>query len=287
MPPTTKTALKGLSEAEMKLLCSLPGIESSVLEVIKTLANLASESADREARFNKRIDELSRQVSGLTEEVVSLKEAAIAKASVPPKFQAAQQSQRTRAKSSRNRTRTHPGQAAGCTSSSSSSTGEPRSVGDTGGDPEAQSDEDMQHDVTSLELEEYGEEFQPLDVISDDSWQLVSSEPPRPKKSVLYVGNLSESCTDDDIKAFTLKRSGTAGTPATVHNCSIHKAENGKISARITVDATAIALITSPNFWPRPLYARPWKFKQRSVEPDRDDLPRSPGVNTEQSGLAE
>ena len=227
-------------------------------------------------------------MSGLTKEVVPLKEAAIAKASVPPKCQATQQSQRTRAKWSRNRTRTHQGQATGCTSSSS--TFEPRSVGDTGSGPEVQSDEDMQHDGqnrTSVELEEYGEEFQPLDVISDDSWQLVSSEPPRPKKSVLYVGNLSESCTDDDIKAFTLKRSGTAWTPATVHNCSIHKAENGKISARITVDATALALITSPNFWPSPLYARPWKFRQRSVEPDRDDLPRSPGVYTEQSGLAE
>ena len=78
-------------------------------------------------------------------------------------------------------------------------------MGDTGSDPEAQSDEDMPHDgqhSTSVELEENGEEFQSLDVISDDSWQLVSSEPPRPKTSVLYVGNLRESCTDDDIKAF-------------------------------------------------------------------------------------
>ena len=38
-----------------------------------------------------------------------------------------------------------------------------------------------------------------LRALEDDSWQLVSAEPPRPKKAMLYVGNLSESCTEESL----------------------------------------------------------------------------------------
>ena len=271
MPPATKAALKGLSEVETKLLCSLPGIESSVIEVIKTLANLASESADREDRLNKRINDLSRQVSGLTQEVVSLKEAAIAKASVLPNIQAPQQSQRTKSrctKSSRNRTRTRTGQAAACTAS----TGEPRSVGDTGSDPEASGEEDSNSEIIDIGIEgPYGRSAKHrskpvLEVLDDDSWQLVSGEPPRSRRAVLYVGNLSSSCTEDGLKSFTQQRAVAAGGTATVHTCSLHTTEAGRVSAHLTVDAKDLTLVTTENFWPRPLYARPWRFKERTEQ---------------------
>eukprot|EP00117_Sycon_ciliatum_P004485 scpid9145/ scgid8843/ len=272
MPPATKAALKGLSEVETKLLCSLPGIESSVIEVIKTLANLASESADREDRLNKRINDLSRQVSGLTQEVVSLKEAAIAKASVLPNVQASQQSQRTKrrsTKSSINRTRsTRTGQAAACTAS----TGEPRSVGDTGSDPEpeASSEEDSNSEIIGIEgpySRRAKHRSKPvLEVLDDDSWQLVSGEPPRSRRAVLYVGNLSSSCTEEGLKSFTQQRAVAAGGTATVHTCSLHTTEAGRVSAHLTVDAKDLTLVTTENFWPRPLYARPWRFKERTEQ---------------------
>ena len=67
------------SEAQTKLLCSLPGIEHSLLGVVQTLSSLATESADSAARMSRRISELSAEVKGLKEELVTLKASAIAK----------------------------------------------------------------------------------------------------------------------------------------------------------------------------------------------------------------
>ena len=61
------------SEAQMKLLCSLPGIEHSLLGVVQTLSTLATESADRAARMNRRISDLSAEIKGLKDELVTLK----------------------------------------------------------------------------------------------------------------------------------------------------------------------------------------------------------------------
>ena len=58
----TNTRATALRDEELRLMASLPGIELSVVEILKTLAALVSESADRETRLNKRVAELSRQL---------------------------------------------------------------------------------------------------------------------------------------------------------------------------------------------------------------------------------
>ena len=73
----TNTRATALSDEELRLMASLPGIEISVVEILKTLAAFVSESADRETRLNKRVDELSRQLKDVNEELVSLRESAI------------------------------------------------------------------------------------------------------------------------------------------------------------------------------------------------------------------
>ena len=105
--------------------------------------------------------------------------------------------------------------------------------------------------------------------IQDESWQLVSKEPPRCKRAVIFVGNLSASCTEDSLKKFVTCRSSAVGRKIDAHNCSLHVSKEEKVSARVCVDADAMPTIMSENFWPRPLYARSWKFAKRD-ETGRD-----------------
>ena len=248
MPPT-KSAVRGLADSEVKLLCSLPGIESSVVDVMKTLAALVTESADREERLNNRIDDLSRQIAGLNEEVVALRESAIAS----PRPATADEPQRTRTPQSRRRTRTRKGQAQDATRDQSQDA--TRATTDEG---------DVQHaGQRNLELEDDDNEPQTLDIIADDSWQLVAQEPPRAKKTVIFVGNLGTNCSEESIKTFVKRRAEAVGSTASVHNSSIHTTQTGKVSARICIDATDLSLVTTPDFWPRPLYARPWEYRDR------------------------
>ena len=67
------------SEAQAKLLCTLPGIEHSLLGVVQTLSFLATESADSVARMSHRISELSAEVKELKEELVTLEASTIEK----------------------------------------------------------------------------------------------------------------------------------------------------------------------------------------------------------------
>ena len=102
--------------------------------------------------------------------------------------------------------------------------------------------------------------------ITDDSWKLVSAGPPKTKRSVAYVGNISPDCTENRLKQFIMDRSEQAmsGSSIPVHTCSVHVGESGRVSARVTVDATSMPIVTAPNFWPGPLYCRPWCFSKNS-----------------------
>ena len=114
---TTRTnyRVSALTESETKMLGSLPSLESDVSAILKSLASLFSEAADREDRLNNRLDELSRQVSKLKEEVASLKESPIAAAKAPQPCQPGRTT-------NRDRTRTDPRTACRpCSRSSSTS----------------------------------------------------------------------------------------------------------------------------------------------------------------------
>ena len=97
----------------------------------------------------------------------------------------------------------------------------------------------------------------------DDSWTLVGARKPGPKRSVLYIGNLNAECTEEKLMAFVEGRAKTIGNAAPkVFNAKIYttKSESGCLSARLTVAESDRALLQARNFWPRPIYARPWHF---------------------------
>ena len=77
-----------------------------------------------------------------------------------------------------------------------------------------------------------------LAVIKDDSWKLVAAGPRRKRGSVFFVGNLSPDCTVGSLTEFVHRRLESVGTPVKAHQCSLHTAGNGQVSARISVDAT-------------------------------------------------
>ena len=101
-------------------------------------------------------------------------------------------------------------------------------------------------------------------MIADESWKMVSLEPPGAKKAVLYFGNLGNQCTEERLREFVQHRVAAVGTSVDVHDCSMHESATGNISGRLTVDAATVSTITAANFWPRALYARQWRFKENS-----------------------
>eukprot|EP00117_Sycon_ciliatum_P044616 scpid95782/ scgid4366/ len=90
-------------EPAMKLLCSLPGIEQTLLSVLQTLTSHISESRDREGRLHQRVDDLSTQLLALREEFCSLQKSAIV---VPDKAPA--RSTQHQVQGDKSRTRTKP-----------------------------------------------------------------------------------------------------------------------------------------------------------------------------------
>ena len=113
----------------------------------------------------------------------------------------------------------------------------------------------------SVEPETGNTEQEEVDAINDNSWQLVAAAPPRRRRAVVFVGNLSSTCTMEGLTEFVQRRSVAAtGDIIDVHSCNVHTAASGKVSARVTIHAACLATVTSANFWPRPLYCRTWKF---------------------------
>ena len=137
-----------------------------------------------------------------------------------------------------------------------------RSVGDPASDHETSTeDEDKSQAIERPTVKPKPLKLEP---ITDDTWKLVSNEPHRVKKAVIYVGNLnSHSSEESAVKKFTEQLSAAVNKPVKVHQCSIHTTEDGKVSARLMIDATDLEIATAPNFWPRPLYARVWRHRER------------------------
>eukprot|EP00117_Sycon_ciliatum_P011329 scpid26527/ scgid12854/ len=95
-----------------------------------------------------------------------------------------------------------------------------------------------------------------------DAWKLVAAEPPQTKRAVVYIGNLSTSCTESSLKEYIQVTAAALPEPQSISvlTCSMYTSPHGRVSARVAVDASLVNLLTDPEFWPRPLYCRPWKF---------------------------
>lgn len=98
----------------------------------------------------------------------------------------------------------------------------------------------------------------------DDTWELVSSRKPTPRKKALFIGNLRQDMTKEELEEFVALRSSEAGHDVRVLNCSISQSQTtGHMTAHLTVDAALASLLLDRAFWPRPVYACLWKFKQQ------------------------
>ena len=264
------------AEAVTKLLCTLPGIEQGLLAVMQTLATLATESADREARMKRKIGELAAEVKDLKEELVISKNSAIAwKLKTTSNSSSAVQADvhRTQSSSTRASKRSAKQAAAHVEPSSTVSrtglgTSADRKPQGSGGLAKAECSESQpKTDVTESKSQTDVTESKPIfHVIEDDSWKLVSSERPKNKRAVVYVGNIATDSTESHFRQFIETRSEFLGASIPVHTCSVWLSESGRASARVTIDATSLSTVTAPNFWPRPVYCRPWRFLETSSE---------------------
>ncbi|XP_065195831.1 uncharacterized protein LOC135827230 [Sycon ciliatum] len=58
--------------------------------------------------------------------------------------------------------------------------------------------------------------------------------------------------------------SSTNSTPnqqLTIFSSKLISKADGKVGARVTISRASVEALTQPNFWPRPVYARPWVFR--------------------------
>ena len=97
----------------------------------------------------------------------------------------------------------------------------------------------------------------------DESWSLISKQKPGPKRSVLYIGNLSPETTEERLVNFIQARSTAVGVkPPNIINARMFEPREGRdrIGARLTVTSSDAEVLQATNFWPRPIYARAWNF---------------------------
>ena len=103
----------------------------------------------------------------------------------------------------------------------------------------------------------------------DESWKLVCKSRPGSKRCVLYVGGVSEDVTSEGLVNFIQARAKSVGlNPPRIYNAKIFSSSQSVGStniktvcgARITVDEKSRDALTAYSFWPRRIYARPWRF---------------------------
>lgn len=103
--------------------------------------------------------------------------------------------------------------------------------------------------------------------LDDSTWTLVSSSKNRPvKKADLYVGNLKEGTTSDDLQQFLQSRVSSAGLSITIHRVTVAvSGSSNHTYGRLTVSATDAPLLKERNFWPGNLYCRGWQFRENDM----------------------
>ena len=79
----------------------------------------------------------------------------------------------------------------------------------------------------------------------DESWSLISKQKPGPKRSVLYIGNLSPETTEERLVNFIQARSTAVGVkPPNIINARMFEPREGRdrIGARLTVASSDMML---------------------------------------------
>eukprot|EP00117_Sycon_ciliatum_P007359 scpid87874/ scgid10501/ len=284
-----------LSSAEqVKLLCSIPGIHHNVVSLVDTLNAFVSEARNNEVRLQRRVDELAGLVLDLRQEMKSLKESAImavkqpfSKSELGKEIKSAGSSSTT-SKSTRT---SSPGQSKPRASDSAKLPNQQVKHVGTHTEPRTRSAATPWHagkTVPSVDTEtEYKDKANPVCTtnhspkvadtqtntvgsqhvpplpVDDDSWQLVSSVSPRlsVRRGVIWIGNLRPAISIEQLESFIQQRALTANQQLTIFSSKLISKADGKVGARVTISRASVEALTQPNFWPRPVYARPWVFR--------------------------
>ena len=107
-----------------------------------------------------------------------------------------------------------------------------------------------------------------LPPITDDvPWQTLTRSKPRAySKRALYIGNLHDETTCDGIALYVHERAKAAGVDVAVEGCSLIDAPAGSAfrGAHLLISAKHVGMLLKRRFWPKPVYARPWVFRDTS-----------------------
>lgn len=287
-------------------------IKTVNLESLSMLKSQQSEGRDREEKLNKNIEDLKAEIIALKAEVSSLKGLGQVKPSDTPEEVRQPKGKRRKPKADSEAVVSYAKAAAPtlvegsqakenvftsagscwaneCESSDEISVTEGKSclekISRLSGKQEKARD-DHKH------LEKSKAPPTLLDFAPDDSsWKLVSSRKPRShKRTVLYVGNLAQDTSLEDLEKFLLIRAeATGSSQIKIHRTNtngegtssrLFDKENGK-AARITVDESNAEALLKRSFWPSPVYARRWNFQTKAeTQITTVDQPNTTEVNS-------
>ena len=104
---------------------------------------------------------------------------------------------------------------------------------------------------------------------ADDTWQLVSATTPRRavKRGVIWIGNLRPEISEESLNAFLSSRASACGLDIEIFNTKLFCKPSHATGARVTVNRAVVSTLTTPSFFPRPVYARQWVFKDQDTRP--------------------
>ena len=264
-------------------LRSLPGIEHNVVEVLRTLARLESQLQDQEKRYQRRISELSSELSQLREDLAdtrlcqNLDIGNVTCASCKSNSSAIADQEREQETTSQRQRRNRKKRSTGTESRSQSAvpvessrpidpemdlTSSVRSDVDSSNNKPSNSRTDgtpgPSSELTPPRVDRLPK-FEEMSEDSDATWRLITSTKPTAKKRVLFVGNLMHAITADQLKEFIAARAAEADHNVQVFDVKIFQKEKSS-TAHIVASAADESFLSNRRFWPRPVYTREWNF---------------------------
>ena len=259
--------------------CRLSALELSIEKILNVVENVLSENRDREARILRRMDNLSAALNGLAESQDGIQDSCSCCLARLTKYSPGPASSSTKNKNKNKKQQTVPGQS--LQQSGQQPPADTRSwlrptenpQGPTSTSPAGGSHNNSQQHNKATPPPKF-----PNFADDDDTWQLVTTSKPRPKRTVLFIGNLATSTLDESLTKFVQhKAKSTTKRDVPVHNTKIFSATNGHETnfARITINSADSPLLLSRTFWPRALHCRRWHFKeqQQQQQQDKKQLP--------------
>ena len=125
---------------------------------------------------------------------------------------------------------------------------------------------------------------------NDALWHLVTKTKPKSllKQKALYVGNLRDDATAEGVALYVRERSQELGEEILEPSCSLVETSSSKefLGAHLLVPAKSANLVMRRSFWPKPAYARSWKFgntdsamevgTKKQTQPGRHTIPGGP-----------